>query len=77
MGTVATEVSGNIVRTLNISSSGRGSSARIGFTNIGDVVPHKRRADAHPVLDKVPDVPLAKEDPIAVELLWPPGCRGS
>ena len=56
MGTVATEIARHVIGRLNTAASGEGTS----LTDIGNVIPHKRGADAHPVLDKIPDVPLAQ-----------------
>ena len=61
MGTHATEVARDVGVSLNATKAGR-------LTEIGTVPPSDRDADAHPVSEKVPDVPFAQQDPIAAEL---------
>ena len=68
MGTGAAEVSRHVRASLNVGLCSTSGSARNSLANIGSVIPCHCGADAHPIHEKIPDVPFTQQDPVAVEL---------
>ena len=68
MGTGATEVSRHVRASLNVGLCSSSGSARKSLADIGSVIPRHCGADAHPVHEKIPDVPFTQQDSVAVEL---------
>ena len=68
MGTGATEVSRHVRASLNVGLCSTSGSARNSLADIGSVIPRHCGADAHPIHEKIPDVPFTQHDSVAVEL---------
>ena len=68
MRTHATEVSRHVRGSLNVGLCSSSGSAGKSLADIGSVIPRHCGADAHPIHEKIPDVPFTQQDSVAVEL---------